>query len=163
MNSSQDLPKIYCDMDQVLCDFITSANSVLRDDFTKVNNVMRWKSINSVADFWESLPWMPGGQELYEMIIKYNPYILSAYSERDKNCIEGKYKWLQRNTSIPRVRVNLVKRAEKKTYAILNGQPNVLIDDYLKNIEDWKDNGGVGIHHSNTNKTLSELSNLGFI
>ena len=115
MTNFQELPKLYCDMDQVLCDFITSANSVLQDDFTKVNNVIRWKSINNVADFWENLPWMPDGKELHKMIIKYNPYILSAYSERDKNCIEGKYKWLQKNTSIPKARVNLVKRAEKKT------------------------------------------------
>ena len=72
MNGFKDLPKLYCDMDQVLCDFITSANSVLQDDFTKVNNVIRWKSINDVADFWENLPWMPDGKELHEMIIKYN-------------------------------------------------------------------------------------------
>jgi len=163
MNSSQDLPILYCDMDQVLCDFITSANSILCNDFTKVDKVDRWKSINSVTDFWENLPWMSDGQELYEIIIKYDPYILSAYSERDGNCISGKYKWIQKNTSIPRARVNLVKRAEKKTYATFNGRPNVLIDDYLKNIEDWENNGGIAIHHANTERTVHELTNLGFI
>ena len=95
--------------------------------------------------------------------MKYDPYILSAYSERDKNCIEGKHKWIQKNTSIPVSRVNLVKRAEKKSFAIFNGQANVLIDDYLKNTKDWEESGGIAIHHSDTKKTLKELSNLGFI
>ena len=163
MNGFKNLPKLYCDMDQVLCDFITSANSILEDDFTKVNNVMRWKSISSVKNFWADLPWMPDGEKLYENIIKYDPYILSAYSERDKNCIEGKLKWIKKNTCIPESRVNLVKRAEKKTYAISNGQANVLIDDYRRNTKDWEENGGIAIHHSDIKKTLKELSNIGFI
>tara|TARA_X000000368_G_scaffold410677_1_gene394490 strand:- start:449 stop:940 length:492 start_codon:yes stop_codon:yes gene_type:complete len=163
MTKFQELPKLYCDMDQVLCDFITSANFVLGNDFTKVNNVMRWESIGSVKNFWEDLPWMPDGEKLYANIMKYDPYILSAYSERDKNCIEGKHKWIQKNTSIPVSRVNLVKRAEKKSFAIFNGQANVLIDDYLKNTKDWEESGGIAIHHSDTKKTLKELSNLGFI
>ncbi len=163
MTKFQELPKLYCDMDQVLCDFITSANFVLGNDFTKVNNIMRWESIGSVKNFWEDLPWMPDGEKLYANIMKYDPYILSAYSERDKNCIEGKHKWIQKNTSIPVSRVNLVKRAEKKSFAIFNGQANVLIDDYLKNTKDWEESGGIAIHHSDTKKTLKELSNLGFI
>ena len=163
MTNFQELPKLYCDMDQVLCDFITSANSVLRDDFTKVDNVMRWELIGSVEDFWENLPWMSDGEKLYGSIMKYDPYILSAYSERDKNCIEGKHKWIQKNTSIPISRVNLVKRSEKKSHATFNGQSNLLIDDYLKNVKDWKESGGIAIHHTSTDKTLGELLNLGFI
>ena len=163
MTKFQELPKLYCDMDQVLCDFITSANFVLGNDFTKVNNVMRWESIGSVKNFWEDLPWMPDGEKLYANIMKYDPYILSAYSERDKNCIEGKLKWIKKNTCIPESRVNLVKRAEKKTYAISNGQANVLIDDYRRNTKDWEENGGIAIHHSDIKKTLKELSNIGFI
>ena len=56
-------------MDQVLCDFITSANSILGNDFTKVNNVMRWNSISSVKNFWADLPWMPDGEKLYETLM----------------------------------------------------------------------------------------------
>ena len=57
----------------------------------------------------------------------------------------------------------MLNEQKKKTYATFNGRPNVLIDDYLKNIEDWENNGGIAIHHANTERTVHELTNLGFI
>ena len=105
---------------------------------------------------------MPGAKRLYQRISKYNPYILSAFSERDVNSRPGKYKWIQKNTKIPKSRVLLVKRAQKQVYSADNGQPNVLIDDYIKNIREWENKGGIGVHHTDVSKTLKELSNLGF-
>ena len=29
-----------------------------------------------------------------------------------------------------------------------NGKPNLLIDDYIKNVNEWKTVGGIGIHHT---------------
>ena len=43
-----------------------------------------------------------------------------------------------------------------------DGKPNVLIDDYLKNIKEWEAKGGIGIHHTNISKTLGELKRQGF-
>ena len=43
-----------------------------------------------------------------------------------------------------------------------DGEPNVLIDDYMKNIKEWNAKGGIGIHHTNTGKTIAELKKLGF-
>ena len=42
-------------------------------------------------------------------------------------------------------RINLVKRQDKKKYAVIDGVQNVLIDDYLKNIKEWESAGGIGI------------------
>ena len=27
-------------------------------------------------------------------------------------------------------------------------KPNILIDDYIKNIREWENKGGIGIHHT---------------
>ena len=42
---------------------------------------------------------------------------------------------------IPKQRINLVKRQDKKKYAVIDGVQNVLIDDYLKNIKEWESAG----------------------
>ena len=56
----------------------------------------------------------------------------------------------------------LKQRAQKQAYAQTDGKPNVLIDDYIKNIKEWEDKGGIGIHHTAVPKTLNELKRLGF-
>mgnify|MGYP000005631232 FL=1 len=160
--NEESLPRIYCDMDQVLCAFIDGASKVIGSDFRKANRDTRWKVISNTKGFWEKLDWMPGAKRLYQRISKYDPYILSAYSDRDVNSKPGKYKWIQKNTRIPKSRVLLVKRAQKQAYSTENGQPSVLIDDYIKNIKEWENKGGIGVHHTDVSKTLKELTNLGY-
>jgi len=160
--NEESLPKIYCDMDQVLCAFIDGASKVIGSDFRKANRDTRWKVISNTKGFWEKLDWMPGAKRLYQRISKYDPYILSAYSDRDVNSKPGKYKWIQKNTRIPKSRVLLVKRAQKQAYSTENGQPSVLVDDYIKNIKEWENKGGIGVHHTDVSKTLKELTNLGY-
>ena len=67
-----------------------------------------------------------------------SPYILSAFANWDKNCKAGKIVLVKRHLMIPKQRINLVKRQDKKKYAVIDGVQNVLIDDYLKNIKEWE-------------------------
>ena len=110
------------------------------------------------------MPWNTGAKQLWSYIKKFQPHILSAYVEQttDPSCIPGKTKWVQRNLGIPRSRVNLVKRVEKQNYTNYNGQPTVLIDDYEKNILQFKARGGIAILHKNTNDTIRQLKALGY-
>ena len=50
-----------------------------------------------------------------------------------------KMKWLSKNTKFKRGNIHLVSR-EIKTRFIQNtkDEPNVLIDDYIKNIKEWE-------------------------
>ena len=158
-----DLPDIYCDMDMVLCDFLRGADKAIGEPFIHADKVDRWKKINNTKGFWEGLDWYPGGKRLYSFIAKYDPLILSAYSTKDANSRGGKLKWLAKNTKIPRGKTHLVLRSQKKDFAVNKDKaPNILIDDYMKNIKEFNDKGGIGIHHTDTGKTLRELKNLGF-
>ena len=156
-----ELPQIYCDMDMVLCDFIGGYQKLTGKDFAKTDKDERWEEIKAKKDFWHTLPWMPGAQRMWKLINKYNANILSAYSSRDPNCRPGKKAWLSKNAR-PTGKVHLVERADKQRYATTNGQPNILIDDYIKNINEWKAKGGIGIHHINPSNTISELKRYGF-
>lgn len=162
------LPRIYCDMDGVLCDFKTAAEKttgmVIDKWMENDNKKDKWKPIIDKKDFWHTLPWQPGGQQLWSYISNYEPHILSAYVEHaaDPNCIPGKRSWAQSHLGLPTNRINLVKRREKQNFAKLNGKPAVLIDDYIKNINQFKARGGIGILHTSAANTISELKKLGF-
>ena len=53
-------------------------------------------------------------------------------------------------------------RSQKQRYATTDGKPNVLIDDYIKNIKEWESKGGIGVHHTNVSKSIGQLKRLGF-
>lgn len=163
--SSDDLPTIYCDMDQVLCDFINGATNAIGAPFVTADKNTRWQSIiDAGSKFWSGLNWMSGGKKLYQFIGRYDPKILSAYS--DKMAAEskkGKMDWLKKNTKIKRSDTYLVLRDQKKKFAMTSdGKPNVLIDDYQKNIDEWEAAGGIGITHFRTEVTIQQLKKIGF-
>ena len=167
------LPRLYCDMDGVLCDFVKQAEKATgmsidawmkepKKNFKSIRG--KWQPVKDYPRFWKTMPWNTGAKQLWSYIKKFQPHILSAYVEQttDPSCIPGKTKWVQRNLGIPRSRVNLVKRVEKQNYTNYNGQPTVLIDDYEKNILQFKARGGIAILHKNTNDTIRQLKALGY-
>ena len=160
--STEDLPEIYCDLDEVLVDFMRGANAAVGGNFVKMDKDERWNKVNQTKGFWANLGWKPNAKRLYDFIIRYNPHVLSAYPDRDPNARNGKMKWLKKNTGFKRGNIHLVLRAQKKDYATTDDKPNVLIDDYDKNIREWEAKGGIGIHHTDVGKTISELKRLGF-
>ena len=143
--SKDDLPAIYCDMDEVLCAFLKGAKKAIGGDFPSMDKNKRWKLIGQTKDFWANLDWMPGAERLHDFITRYDAHILSAYSNRDPNSKVGKMKWLRKNTKFKRANIHLVMRSEKQIYAMTDGKPNVLIDDKPTNIKKWNDAGGIGL------------------
>jgi len=160
---------IYCDMDGVLCDFNRAAAKVAGvstiNQWSKLPEKERWKPIREHGSFWETLPWKGDGRMLWNYIRKYDVHILSAYvsSMSDPNCIPGKMKWLRKNVSVSAGKIHLVKRRQKQNYAKDNkGKPNILIDDFISNINDFKRRGGIGIYHKSSSQSIAGLKKLGF-
>lgn len=161
------LPRIYCDMDGVLCDFKKSAEKVTGIPIEKwqyANKDEKWAPIKADKRFWHTLPWMPGGRQLWNFISNFRPHILSAYVEEsfDPNCIPGKTYWAKTNLGLSPGRIHLVKRVQKQNYAKVADQPAILIDDYEKNTRQFTERGGIGITHTSTSNTLNQLKKLGF-
>ena len=71
--SSEELPEIYCDLDQVLVDLMKGADEVVGGSFVTHDKDDRWKKINQTKGFWANLDWMPGGRKLYQFIARYDP------------------------------------------------------------------------------------------
>jgi 5'(3')-deoxyribonucleotidase len=160
--SKENLPSIYCDLDMVLVNFIKGADAAVGGSFVDTPKDERWSKVNQVKGFWENLEWMPGAKRLYQFIARYDAHVLSAYTGKDPTSRVGKMKWLAKNTDFKRSNINLVLRSQKQKFATTDGKPNVLIDDYKKNIVEWRAKGGIGILHTKVSETINELKRLGF-
>jgi hypothetical protein len=55
----------------------------------------------------------------------------------------------------------LVKRSQKQLYTKKGSDQTILIDDYIKNINEFKAKGGIGIHHTSAQNTIFQLKKLG--
>jgi len=166
------LPQIYCDMDQVLVDFLDGAEKVLGKSYT---DKKYWNSPESAdkkveltknaPHLYKDLKWMSDGKKLWKFISKHSPKILSAHpTEWMPNAKDDKKQWLKNNIgSLDNADINIVARSDKRNYAISKkGQPNILIDDHTKNIKEWNSAGGIGILHTSSANTIAKLKKMGF-
>jgi 5'(3')-deoxyribonucleotidase len=157
---------IFCDMDGVLVDFdkgyeeLTNkstrhTDSQDKNEFWKLfNNSLNEKGITEYQ-YWANLDWQPGGQELWNYIKPYNPYILTAptYNPESK---EGKRDWVKRLDGIKNI---YFKPAKFKSD--FSGKNRILIDDRIDTITNWNTQGGIGILHTSADNTIKQLKQLG--
>ena len=155
--------KIYVDMDQVLCDFMRSAEKVAGEPYgsTGISKDEKKSMIVAKKDFWHTLEWMDDGKNLWKYITSNSEHevnILSAYASWDPNSKPGKRVWVKKNLKPKPNKIFLVKREQKQNFADKN---SILIDDYKRNIKDWESAGGQAVLHINRNVTIAKLKKLG--
>ena len=56
-------------------------------------------------------------------------------------------------------RIHIVRRSQKKIYA--NG--NVLVDDYGKNVKEWKSNKGIPVKYKSASQAIADLRKIGYV
>ena len=154
---------IYCDMDGVLSDFDKQL-----EIYTGIKNGRSWEKKHGTPAFWDEIdvgglkfwsemPWMSDGKKLWSYLKgRKNLSILSAPARTLPNSVNGKYIWCKKN--LGNVRVILRQADEKQQFAAPN---SILIDDYERNISQWKAKGGIPILHKNAADTISQLKKLG--
>ena len=158
-----DSPQIYCDMDGVLADFDNGIKDMIGGKFSD----KRWDELPD--DFFLQLEPMPDAQKLWDFIGKYDPFILTATPRSERGPIaaratEDKTRFMKRWFGVGANRMYPVMRADKMRFAKdgRDGRPNLLIDDHIKNIQQFKSAGGIGVHHKSASKTISELKDIGY-
>ena len=156
-----ELPQIYCDMDGVLADLERFCFERLNEPMSSTN----W--VHLPEDVFFQLPLMEDANVLWSYIVKFDPFILTALpkdEERSKRAKIDKILWMKEKFNFPEEKMNCVFRYQKKDYSISkkNGKPNLLIDDYLLNIQEFEKSGGIAIHHQNSIETIKHLKKIGF-
>jgi len=155
---------IFVDMDGVLVDLDAGLKKL--DRSYKMENKgplipidLKTKILNT-PKFWANLPKTSDFDELWNVVSDLNPKILTANSIWDSRAKQDKWEWVQKNCEIPNYNFYCVLRNEKQLFAKTNGHPNILIDDYDLNCEEWEKRGGISILHENSKNTIKQLKIL---
>lgn len=152
--------KIYCDLDGVLIDFKKRYEQLTGKTppgyNTDYNEEEFWAPITKAgSEYWANLDWMPDGRDLWQVILPYNPEILTAPSQHQSSR-KGKYMWVRQH--LGQAPLHFKPAKFKQDLA----EPNaILIDDRLDTCERWRNAGGIAINHKNASATIQILKDLG--
>lgn len=161
------ISSIFCDLDQVLVNFLSGCKRLFGKEFNDPilgADYEKWKVIARTPNFWKNLNWMPNAQLLWNQIKNLDTYILSACPryEDSPSCPLEKREWCVDQLKIPVDRIIITERCKKKLYAFDFDKklPNLLIDDHERTCAEWKELGGIVIHHQTVTETIKEFKNV---
>ena len=148
---------LFVDLDGVLADFNRGIIELMGDHPDNIPDSHMWPAVARKGDFFETLPWMVDGQELWDYIKTHNPSILTGVP-RGKFAGTDKRVWVGRELG-HHVKVDTCWSKEKYTYCY--GPECILIDDRKTVGTPWAESGGIFIHHVNATDTIDQLYELG--
>ena len=157
--------KIYVDMDGVLADFFGEWAKLMKvDHYSKIDDLdinVALQKIRDTEQFWLDLPLLPQAKELLGLIkkVKGEYYICSTPLADDPKSEPHKREWIKKNLAFfPPKDVYIT--SNKSQYAKNeDGTPNILIDDFGKNVNEWDAAGGTGFKYKDHKfeRTAKEL------
>ena len=173
-------PHLYLDMDGVQADFFTQWARWHNRKFGQ-SHVERYKDIGSkeqreqsigelaaegpefVERFFATLPTLPGGMRLVRWLRQNRiPFTVLSAPLRGMTdaSIAGKRIWLDQHN--PGTAADAIFTGRKESYATRGGQPNILIDDHKKWVQNWIDAGGIGIVYrdNNVDAVIQQLAEI---
>jgi hypothetical protein len=154
---------IFLDMDGVLADFDTAVHQMLGAPLRSIPDEQMQKEVAAHPGFWDNIPPMHDMLTLWDHFKRYDPFILTAVANWDYDrCHSSKAWWVARYLpDFNQEKLLRVRRSEKMKYARDGlGGPNILIDDYVKNIKEWTQAGGWGILHVSAKQTIETFPNV---
>ena len=145
MTEAEDsTPEVYVDMDGVLVDFFTEWAKLMNvktyRDIPKRQIPKALKKIVDTPNFWENLPPLAGYKELLNAIKQmHGSYrILSSPLANDPNVDQGKREWVNKHLGFFKPEKVIIDHNKSQYAKQSDGTPNILIDDYGKNVNAWK-------------------------
>ena len=159
--------RLYVDMDGVLVDFVKGAEKYFKITFADTNRSAYgisgsefltlwegpkgWRQLKKDwPTFWMDLDPEPASSQLLKLVLPHHPAGLTAMPKGGPASAVGTRSWCQRRMPNwgrhPHEEFHAVARSQKRQYAKqADGTPNLLIDDFDKNIAEWRSAGGIGL------------------
>lgn len=153
--------KLYLDLDGVFADF---ASAVRRHTGFDYDPKSSWQKIDKIPRFFQMLYPLSGALRLYDTI-KHNSRLPIEFltSSPDPtgflhSVVSDKIIWVRKYLDRDAA-INVVRGWEQKA---LFAKPGcILVDDSWRNIRDFVNCGGAGVHHTSNYNTLQELGMIG--
>lgn len=166
-HSTGDRPWIiYCDLDGVHTDFYGQAARLIGKDYKNMRGAEAWAILDQVPHLFRDLAPLPDSADLWHGMTAFaqeqgmRVEILSAMPKLTRELVtvpQDKFSWVRQHLSSA-VPVNLVPSGRAK--AAFAHPRAVLIDDLGRNIDEWRQAGGIGILHRSARESLAELQEI---
>jgi hypothetical protein len=160
-------PKVYLDMDGVLCDFFheyaklagVPADEYGRHDYRSIPPAKTDPTLDKMVgtDFFARLPKFPTTDTLVNLTVKtFGGYNICSSPLRGDYEGSAHYKRVWLNKNLRTVPNEIIITPNKAQYAVqVDGTPNILVDDRGSNISAWEAAGGIGIKYQADEDPLS--------
>tara|TARA_Y100000310_G_C20619386_1_gene782418 strand:+ start:191 stop:844 length:654 start_codon:yes stop_codon:yes gene_type:complete len=134
-----------CDSAEFVIPHIDSAHP----DECKASRTYMKALIQDDEEFWASLPWRKGGKQLWGYISQQKDVVIITTPMPWSGSINGRLRWIERELQVSRERIILTHDHSKGEHAFDDdGNPCVLVDDWIDNIEEFKEAGGHTIYYN---------------
>lgn len=166
------MPHLYLDMDGVQADLFHRVAEIEQvdhwDDIPDQDEAITRLSLKGpleVYQLFRDLNPLPGGQVIIKWLHQHKiPFtVLSAPLRNEPEASkEGKRDWLDQYN--PGTSESAIFTKRKFQYAVTDGRPNVLVDDFNYYLRSWADAGGIAVKHSDatTDHTIKQLEKIYF-
>ncbi len=162
------MPKIFFDSDGVMANLDMAIAKHVKVHFWDRMNKEQWETLEKIPNFFYTLDIMPSAFEMFHMVYEVHGdkvEILTAIPNPTgllHTAAEDKVRWFNDYVHCD-VKVNTVLGGKNK-YKFLEQHPGaILIDDYMRNIEQWNAAGGIGILHTDPHSTIEKLKVLNIL
>lgn len=166
----KQMPHLYLDMDGVQADLFHAVAKRERvdhwDDIPDQDEAITRLSLQgpeAVYELFRNLDPLPGGQTIIKWLHDNKiPFtVLSAPLRNEPEASkEAKRDWLDQYN--PGTSQTAIFTKRKFQYAVTDGKPNVLVDDFNYYLQSWVNKGGIGVKHSDgtTEHTIQQLEKI---
>jgi hypothetical protein len=155
--------RLFLDLDGVLADFDAGVARASGKTPADLDPRRMWPLLAKTPGFYDLLPWMADGRELWEFARGYQPTILTGlplgrWAEPQKRA------WCARELGpeVPVICCLSREKSLKAAEALEADETMVLVDDRLKLQVAWEEAGGKFVLHTSARESIEALKSLGF-
>jgi hypothetical protein len=165
---------VFVDMDGVLADFqvefLRKFGGSSNKDIDRILAAKGWSGVGQeYPELFARLPEMPDASRLMSALLRLQTegrikiHILTALPNEliNTRSREDKAAWIRKRYKyLADENIHIVTRSQKQNFATVSNLQDVapvLIDDFKKNIDEWRSAGGFGILHTSAASSLNML------